>query len=289
MSRQMQSLRTSAEKITELNKLGKATYEEVADAVESYQDAQIECMETLSTYNELLFDFDRLTCGAVTKHMNGEGLELDGSSGGDSLASIDPITQPYYYINTSVEDLVFRIGVSVPEDFEPRIDSFEVWNEGYQIGERTEVGREVTHLTLDYGGTSELTIRLYNGEEYVCECVVDATVSRDVLPIEGEQPPEPVKLQLGTYTATTKQVGNLSTSELNISLNASVEAAYYSLTFGDKEVYTSELVPVGKSFSYLTLLISGLEGVSLNLYDANREQVETAVFDTQEGTIYVIR
>ena len=289
MSKQVQSLKTSAEKITELNKLGRASYEEVSDAVKSYQDAQLEAMDTLSTYNELLFDFDRLTCGAVTKYMNGESLSMDGSSSGDSLVSIDPITEPYYYISTNVADLVFSIGVSIPDDFEPKIDQFEVWNEGYQIGTRTAVGSEVTHLTLDYGGTSELIIRLYNGDEYVSECVIDATVARDVLPLEGAQPIEPVKMQLGTYTATTKLIGNLSTSELSISLNQSIEAESYSLTFGEKGVYRLDPIGIDETFSYLTLLISSLDDVSLNLYDENGELVETASFDTKEGTIYVIR
>ena len=103
------SLQASAgetlEKVSALNKLGKAEYSEVEDARESYQDAQLEAIDALSSYNELLFDFDDLTCGYVSEYLLGAGFGTDAGSGGDSFAVLDPINDPYYYIYTTVDDM----------------------------------------------------------------------------------------------------------------------------------------------------------------------------------------
>lgn len=289
LAKQTLIMQERAEKVKSLNSIGKATYDEVADALSTYEDIQMECLDTLATYNELLFAFDRLTCGAVTKYLNGEALDLEGSSGGDSLVDIDPILDPYYYITTSVADMVFRIGVSIPEDFEPAISDFEVWNEGFQIGRRTAIGKEVKHLTLDYAGTSKLTLRFYDGDTFVTECVIDASIARDKLPLVSKAAPEAVKVVIGSYKAKTVQIGNIKKSNLSITLKPTQQANSYSLTFGEKEVYTTEKTPIAESFSYLDLLITSLEKVTLNLYDRNGELLNTANFDTKEGTIYILR
>lgn len=289
LAKQSENMRSRSEKTLQLNSIGKATYDEVSDAAESYEDIQMECLDTLSTYSELLFSFDRLTCGAVTKYMNGESISLDSSQGGDSLVDIDPIYDPYYYISTSVADLVFSIGVSLPEDFEPEISDFEVWNEGFQIGKRTAIGQEVRHLTLDYSGTSKLTLRFYSGDDFVTECEIDASISRDRLPLESQKEPEPIKEVIGSYKAEPVQIGSIKKSVLSITLKPTQQAKSYSLSFGDKEVFTTEKTPISKSFSYLDLLITSLEDVELELYDRNGELLKTARFDTTEGTVYILR
>lgn len=289
LSSQSENMRLIAEKTTALNSIGKATYNEVSDASQSYEDIRLECLDTLSSYNELLFSFDRLTCGAVTKYMSGESLTLDSSQGGDSLVDIDPIYDPYYYISTSVADLVFSIGVSIPDDFEPEITAFEVWSEGFRIGERTETGKEVRHLTLDYSGSSKLTIRFYNGDDFVTECEVDASISRDKLPLESQKEPEPIKEVIGSYEAETVQIGSIKKSNLRLNLKPTQQAKSYSLSIGEKDIYTTEKTPIEKSFTYLDILISDLDKVELNLYDKNGELLKTARFDTKEGTIYIIR
>lgn len=132
-----------------LNKMGKATYTEVADQQEAYQVAQQDALDALKEYNVTLSEFDRLTCGAVIKYLKDAGMELDTGEGGDAYAVLDPIHEPYYYIYSSVADLTFYIGVSIPDGFEPSIESFEIWYAGTQIGDRTPVGTELRHLTLD--------------------------------------------------------------------------------------------------------------------------------------------
>lgn len=268
-----------------LNRMGKADYTEVADQQEAYQVAQQDALDALKEYNDTLSEFDRLTCGAVSKYLKGTGLGLDTGEGGDAYAILDPIHAPYYYIYTSVADLTFYLGVSLPEGYEPAIDSFEVWYAGTQIGERTPVGTELHHLALDYQDTSQLTLRFYNSGTFVDECDIDASVPRDVLDIQKAETPDPAaQRSVGSYTVTTTMEGGVSVSELKLTLNAVEHAASYTLTYGDRQVYTTEKRPVTQSFTYLTLLIASLEDVTATLYDSDGNALMQVRFEpsTQE-------
>ena len=276
------------ERLLLLNRIGKATYTEVADEQEAYQTAQQDALDALKEYNDTLSEFDRLTCGAVSKYLKNTGMALDAGEGGDAYAVLDPISDPYYYIYTSVADLTFYIGVSIPEGFEPAIDSYEVWYAGTQIGERTTVGTELRHLTLDYQDTSTLTIRLYNGDTYVDECEVDASVPRDVLDIERTAPPQETERVVGTYTVSTTLQGGVSVSELKLDVNAAENASYYTLTYGEQSIYTTEQRSVRESFSYLTLLITSLDDVTAGLYDRAGNELMRVRFDTSTQELVTI-
>ena len=80
--------------------MGKATYVEVTDQQEAYQVAQRDALDALKEYNVTLSEFDRLTCGAMTKYMKGADMELDTGEGGDAYMVLDPINTPYYYAYT---------------------------------------------------------------------------------------------------------------------------------------------------------------------------------------------
>ncbi len=281
----LQSLAAQAketlERVQALNKLGKATYTEVADEQTAYQDAQQDALDALGDYNKMLSEYDRLTCGAITKYLTNAGVGLDVGEGGDAFAVLDPINDPYYYIYTSVADLTFYIGVSIPEGFEPAIDSFEIWYDGTQIGSRTAVGEELRHLTIDYGGTSMLTIRLYNGDEYVTECEVDASVPRDVLDLSTEPAEEATERVIGTYQVKTTVQSDVSVSQLTLSVDTAEGASSYALSYGDQGVYTTDPISIDEPFTYLTLLISSLEDVTIQLYDSGGNYLTDARFDIE--------
>lgn len=268
------------DRVLVLNRLGKATYEETADAQTAWQDAQQDALDALKDYNDILSEFDRLTCGAVTKYLQNAGMDLNAGEAGDAYAVLDPINEPYYYIYTSVADMTFYIGVSIPSGFRPAIDSFEVWRGNVQIGERTPVGEELRHLTLDYEDNRTLLIRLYDGETYVDECEIDAAVPRDVLDIQGETPEEETARVVGTYSVTETMQGGVSMSELKLRINAVERAAGFTLTYGEQGIYTTEVRPLTESFSYLTLLIASLEEVTAGLYDSEGAFLMDIRFDT---------
>jgi hypothetical protein len=276
------------EKVLALNKLGKADYSELKEARESYEEQQLDTVTSLASYNELLYEFDRLACGGVSKYFSGEGTSMSGGGTGDSFSTIDPIAEPYYYIYSSVADLTFYIGVSIPKDYEPAITAFEVWIGDTQIGERTEIGKELRHLALDYADSSELTIRLYDGDKYVTECKIDATVPRAVLPISTETEGPSEEVELGTYTLTSTTIGSISTSKLTLKLSGSgAKAKKYSLEYGENGVLrTTEAMDVSEDFTYLSILVKSLDGVTLKLSDDSGNPLYTGRFDTATQTIY---
>jgi hypothetical protein len=285
--KQLKDSRELLEKVAALNRLGKADYSELKDMQDTYEEMQLETVDALAFYSELLYDFDRLTCGAVTKYLKGETLATEAAEGGDSYAEVDPIDKPYYYIYTDVDDLVFVFGVNIPDDFEPKITDFEIWYEGTMLGQRTSVDKQIRHLTIDYGSGSMLKVRLFNEGKFVDECEVDTAVPRDVLDIRGSTlPPAPEEKTIGSYTIETRARNMVNTSVLTLKPEPGFGVKFYSLTHGTgNNIYTSELIPIEESFTYLTLLIASLDDVTLALYDNNREKIHTARFDTSAQKI----
>ena len=281
-----EEMREDYEKLLALNRMGKATYEEVSDKLEEYQAAQLEAMDLLSDYNELLYSFDRLTCGAVTKYFSGESLTTDSGSAADSYAEIDTPDGAYYHLYTSVEDMVFTFGVEIPEGYTPEVTDFEIWYEDQQIGARTPIDEEIRHLALDYGESSTLTLRLYDGDDFVGECEIDARVPRDTIDFfQGET--QAAEEQIGTYTMTASSVGDMTMTTLSLSIDATVGAAYYLVTYDDgKPVGSSEPTAIDGSLRYLTMLAASAEDVRLVLYDDSRSEICTAYLKESGQTVW---
>jgi len=277
-------------KLVALNKLGKAEYSEVKDKQTDYQEIQLELIDALSTYNELLYSFDRLTCGAITKLLNGESISTDAGQSGDSYANIDQIDEPYYYIYTDVENLLFVFGVNIPEDYQPEMTHFEIWYGKTQIGERTPLTKQLRHLALDYGDSYTLTVRFYKDDTYVDECEIDTTVARDVLKLKGAVPvvAETGK-PIGSYAVETNAYGTVSTSVLTLKVDAGLAIKYFSLSNeSGTSIYSKDLISVDSKFTYLTLLIASLDTVKLTFYDSGKNAIYTAHFDTSAQKIMAL-
>ena len=273
------------DKIIILNKLGKAGYDEVELSLSTYQETQISALDTLGMYNTLLNDFDDLTCGAITQYLEGTGLTMDGKGGGDSVAELDVIEDPYYYLHTSVADLKFSVGVSIPEEFKPTISHFEVWSEGTQIGERASIDEEVSHLAIDYGGSNMLDFHFYDGENLVATQSVDANVPRDLLDIEEAEPEAEEPLILAIYSASTTAIGEMRTSEIKITPASHWNPTSYAIIYADQEVYSKEKIPIDEEFRYLSLLVTSLEQATVMFYDEDGRLLETGRFETSSGNI----
>lgn len=283
----LDSTRKELDKLVELNHVGKVEYLEVQDKLEFYQDLQLELLDALATYDGLLYDFDRLTCGAVTNFMKGKSLDLDAGKGGDSFVIEELSEKPYYYIHSQISDMLFVFGLTIPEGYEPEITDYEIWYEGTQIGLKTPIDETIRHLTLDYGDTSKLTVRLYNGDKFVDECEVETTVPRDVLKLKGNVPKAVEKpKKLGSYNIKTVAYDKLNTSVLSLEVEAGLGIKYYSIESSDgKKIFTQNLLPVTESFNYLTILVASLDTVSIKFYDKGKEEIYKGKFDISTQTI----
>jgi hypothetical protein len=239
-----------------------------------------------ATYNELLYSFDRLTCGAVTKLLQGEDIALDAGQGGDSYAAIDPITDPYYYIETRMDDLMFVIGVSIPDGFEPEITHYEIWYEGTRLGERVPTTKQIRHLTLDYGETQQLTIRFFKDDAYVQECDIDTTVARGTLDLEEKITEEENQPRIfGSFEKTQNAYTGLVYLNFTFSEEYGV-AAYQIVDQNGKTLYQDEPIAAERQFFYLGMLDQQLEMVTIVLYDAEGGLIASGSLDA--GTLAIV-
>ncbi len=146
-----------------LNRLGELTYEEYSTSLASYEETQNEMYEALGAYSQALYSFDRLTCGGVTALLQGTGADLNAGSGGESYVDEEYAGGAYYYIEPIIDQQEFRVGVSIPSDFQLEVTHFELWCDQIQIGARTEIGSTIRHLGLSVDQVSEVKLRFYNG------------------------------------------------------------------------------------------------------------------------------
>jgi hypothetical protein len=273
------------DKLLVLNRIGKADYDEVKSAQEEYQSLQMDAFGALTTYNELLIAFDRLCCGAVTQYFKGASFKSDTGGGAISFPTGDG--QIWYYIYGDVSDMTFVFGIDVPDEFEPDVSEYEVWYDNQNLSGRVEADKTFHHLTLDYGDTRTLKVRLFGSDGFVGECAIDASEPRGPLPIENAAnapAADPEKI-IGSYTTETEIVGSASISVMKPEFNADVGAASYTLRYGNTNIGGLERVPVKSPFSYLSLLIGDLEDVALIVYDSGGNPICTARFETSDGTI----
>lgn len=270
-----------------LNRLGKANYSEVNDKKTDYQDAQAEALDSLAAYNELLYSFDKLTCGAASRYFSGEGLTSGAGGIGESFAEDGAIDALFYHIYTSVADMVFIFGLEVPDGYAPELAGYELWYEGVQLGARTPAGAEMRHLALDYGETSSLTVKVFGDDGYIGECEIDTSVPRDKLSLRRlKLPPEESEEQIGTYAVTASAVGGVGLSKLTLSVKPSVGASFYTLAHKNGAALTGGLVPAGEGFEHMSLLSASLEDITVTLYGADKRELRKAALHTKDQTLW---
>lgn len=286
--KEMNAARSELDRLGLLNKQGKVDGPEVTAKQEDYQQLQMDALGMLSDYNELLTAYDRLTCGGITLLLSGVSLEGDVGAGGDSLSNVSEIDGPYYYMESQVQDMKFVFGVSIPEEFEPAISHYELWYAGRQVGSRTEITKQVSHLKLAFQNDAQtMEVRFYNDDAFVDSCEIDISVPRAALKLKSSSPPETeTERSVGTYQIASQ--GAMGLSKLTLSPKTSEKiASYRLLNQQGSAVYSDEPIPAGQPLTYLGLLAQNLESLSLEFYDKDGELLYTGRLDTTTMQIMI--
>lgn len=269
------------EQATQLNKLGELEYSELQTAQEQYEDTILEALDSLASYSEQLYSFENLTCGGITKYIEGEEFETDITSGGSSYLTTTDTDDAFYYIESEIENSIFVLGVSLPEEFEPEITDFELYVDGTQIGDRTSIDEQIRHLTLDLQKVDEVKLVFYNGDSFVDACVIDSTLAQgpitlvEAIVAEAEEEEEaPV---LATYSLETNDVTGIT--QLSIDITTELDSKYYAVydTAGQL-LGGQEYIAVTESFTYLNLLKSDFSQLEIYFYDENQELLGKGIF-----------
>lgn len=261
------------------NQQGMATYDETQQAQQDYEEEQLNVMELLQSYYQLINGFDRLTCGGITKLLSGEAISTEVLDGVDSR-----VDKAYYTITTKIEDQVFIFRVVIPEDYEPEVTAYELWYDGMQIGKRTNVEDALQHLTLLYKDQNKMTVRFYNEDTYVDECEIDPSIPTDILPLKViQKAEEKQEKEIGTYEIAT----NTETGITQLTFSFSDEdVVYYQLQQENgKQLGTQEYIPVSDKFSYLSILSKEMDKIIIQLYDKNKQLLKQGYFLPTEKKI----
>lgn len=274
-----------------LNQLGELTFEEYTESQKQYEEQQMEMLEALETYTSLLFSLDRLTCGAVSKYFSDTEISLQGGSGGSSyIVDEETIEGARYYITSIVEDNMFEFGIYLPEDFETNVTHYELWVDDYIIGEKTEIGKTLRHLTLSLTGKERVFVRLYNGEEFVDDCEIDASAYQGALNITGYQvkkAEEAKKRTIGRYEITARN--DVGLVEISLTIDGVEEVQYYAIRNEEgTQLLTKEKTAITDAFVYLDFLAKDMDSLQIQCCDAGGGEKYIAYFNTLDQSIYTI-
>lgn len=282
-------LEQEVEKNTRLNLLGKVSYEELSDLQEEYRNQESETLDLLAEYTQLLYSYDRLTCGGITAYLEGTDVDMKAAQGGNSFIAKELEGKAYYYINYRVEDNIFVMGVSIPDNYSLDITDYALYVNDMQIGDVTPIDEELEHLALDLDQVDKAQIFLYDGQELVDVREIDSSVNQAELPINGGytlEHKESVQT-VATYIYTLQKTTN--TVSMKITPKDSEQIAYYRLTDTDgNAVNGDELIPIDEEFTYLSLLVGNLSGLNIIFYDSQEQELYQGMFNTGSSSITII-
>ena len=282
-------LEQEVEKNTRLNLLGKVSYEELSDLQEEYRNQESETLDLLAEYTQLLYSYDRLTCGGITAYLEGADVDMKAAQGGNSFIAKELEGKAYYYINYRVEDNIFVMGVSIPDNYSLDITDYALYVNDMQIGDVTPIDEELEHLALDLDQVDKAQIFLYDGQELVDVREIDSSVNQAELPINGGytlEHKESVQT-VATYIYTLQKTTN--TVSMKITPKDSEQIAYYRLTDTDgNAVNGDELIPIDEEFTYLSLLVGNLSGLNIIFYDSQEQELYQGMFNTGSSSITII-
>ncbi len=285
-----QSIKDKKKELTKdsyLNASNKMTYEEYAEVQEEYEELQVDYLQAQADYAGILYSYDRLTCGKVSEYMTGEGVELSTSSGGNSYVVEDDGDGIYYYIRSLVSGNLFEVGLTKTEDLDTDVDSFELWIDDVQVGDRTSLDGTIKHLAFDTQEAGKVVIRLYSGDDFVDDCEIDPTVYSGKLSITNYTiKKHNSKESIASYTMTKNSSG---TVELSISPKEEGEIASFVVKTSDgKALVSNKKISIDKSFKYLSAANNSLEDLLVSFYDSSGDYLYDGTFDSSDQMIYKV-
>lgn len=269
-----------------LNKLGELTNEEFTTEKEDYEELQNEMFSALADYTKALYSFDRLTCGGVSILLADAGADLKAGGEGNSYVETEYENGAYYYMESIIEQEQFRLNVYIPDDFNVEVTHFELWCDGKQIGERTEIDKSIRHLALTTESIDKAFIRFYNDTEFVDDCEIDPSQQSGELQIVSQYTATggTGDRELGEYSLTVNADTGIATVEL--SPRQDREIAYYRISTSDGVYLTGDsYYSTEKSFRYLSLLENGIADLNIEFYDASKNKICEGHFETADNRL----
>ena len=273
------------------NKAGTVSFEEYEEIRKEYEQLQIEQMDALKLYTQLLYSFDRLTCGGVTELLQELDNSLSQGIQGESHVTENVMGSACYYIIHLAEDTLFELGIYIPKDLEVDATDFELWVDEVQVGERTKIEETLRHLTLTLDGTEHVFLRFYENETFLTDCEINPQQYQGELNISSSKTEEKEKkVILGNYTYTLNKKLSLVTFSVFINESELFQpedvTGFRLLAKNQTPVFSEEIIPIDQSLTYLSILSTDFSELTVELYGAADTLLSTAKLDTQTKELY---
>ncbi len=262
------------------NKMGLMTLEEYETEQDDYETLQNSMLDSMKLYTDTLYSFDRLTCGGVSALLSGTDADLQTAIVGQSYVtqSKDEAT---YYLKSIIQREMFELSIYIPDDFDVDITDYELWCDNEQIGSRTPVDKSLRHLALSKENVGKVMIRLYNGEEFIDDCVINPEDESGTLNITTRlDVNKDATGDVGTYDVTTSNVTGLATITLT-PLESEGIAFFKLIDEEGKALGGDEPVDIKKGLTHLGLVSTDLDKLTVEYYDENKSLKYKGYFDTQ--------
>lgn len=278
---QVETAKRQLDKDLILNKTGIMTYDEYTSSLDNYETLQSEMMEAAKLYSSSLYEFDRLTCGAVSKYIKAGGLDVNAADGGESVLIEENVEGSHYYIESIIQNQEFRLRVQLAEELDGEITHFELWCDDIQIGTRTEIDKTMRHLALALRDVESVKIRFYNDGEFVDDCQIDpSSLSGELKITTGYQIRQTESMEIGTYTCDRNDTTNFT--RVTLSPDTEEGICYYLIrTDEGKYLSTDQPIKITTTFEYLPVLETDLAKVTIEFYGTDGTKLYEGRFDTE--------
>ena len=266
------------------NRMGELTQEEYENAVEEYENYQDSLLEAMKLYTQTFYSFDRLTCGAVSALLSGTDPELNVAAEGESYIKRDK-KEAQYYLKPIIQRELFELSVYIPKDFPVTVTHFELWCDDQRIGDRTPVDGSIRHMALTRENIGQVRIRLYSGEEFVDDCVIDPNDENGVLSIVTAMSLNKEETGIvGSFLTRISETTGMASITFT-PLESEGIAYYRVLTETGKTLGSRERANIHEEFRHLGLVSADLDKLSIEFYDTSEKLLYIAYMDTGSGKL----
>nr|WP_243151806.1 TolC family protein [Clostridium sp. MD294] len=145
-------------KSLEDNKKGIVSFVELESARQSLFQQQQSLYEAKIDYAKYLSTFNSETAGYVNYFLGIAQNNQEEYEMGQSV--VDTAT---WHIKNNITDYNFMFSVTIPEEYD--VDSYQLYYEDIEIGEKIPISETLTHLSIAYGNTTMLTVNFYKGNQ----------------------------------------------------------------------------------------------------------------------------
>lgn len=274
-----------------LNKLAKASFQEVECAKNSADDNSYAVFNSLLMYNKTLAMLQFYSSGGLSKFLQKASYDIKNYSSGNSFiednsqGDSDNSEKAHWYIHVPITDFKFYFGVVIPLNLKINVTHFALFtNDGTAIGGKTSIKETLSHLPIAFKDSSMLKLKLYKDNDVLYEEEIDGCSYGGELSLKkpSSKSIDNNSQNCGTWEIT--DVAGKYKSKLSLKFQKDPEFTHYTVTISNKDgdiVISSNQIDANTPFEHLTFLLKPSK-ITITLYK-DKKIFNTAKLVTENG------